>query len=451
MAYELQLTSAGAAKYSAFTSGGAALQITHIAIGDQGGTETTLVSGQAGLVNEVYRDHVSRVYNDPSNASRKIAEIIIPPNVGGFWVREAAIIDIDNEVIAVANLPPAFKADPVTGSSRLLTIRLGIAVVDRAGITEVVFDPTGVLAHRDYIDDAIDSVRADLAADLAALPAAWPDSSKLGGHLPAYFATQSDVTAVNGTVSALSSTVAAIASVPTGIEFGYWGTAAPAGYVLASGRTIGSATSGASERAHADTAALFALLWASGTDVTLPILTSGGAASARGASASADFAANKRISLPDLRGRVGVGMDNMGGSTASRLTTAGASIDGTVLGAAGGAETHTLSSAQMPSHTHTASTTAAGAHTHTGVTDTEPAHTHNNTAYGTGSGAVIGNGATGVQNTARASTSAGSHNHALTIDAAVDHSHAVTVNANGSGNAHNNTQPSIVRNVIIKL
>ena len=59
------------------------------------------------------------------------------------------------------------------------------------------------------------------------------------------------------------------------------------------------------------------------------------------------------FNLPDLRGRVAAGRDDMGGSAANRITNGGSGIVGTTLGAAGGAETHTLTTAQIPSHSHT--------------------------------------------------------------------------------------------------
>lgn len=56
--------------------------------------------------------------------------------------------------------------------------------------------------------------------------------------------------------------------------------------------------------------------------------------------------------IPDMRGRVPAGKDNMGGTAANRLTTAGSGVDGATLGAAGGDQTHTLTTTQMPGHTH---------------------------------------------------------------------------------------------------
>lgn len=81
-------------------------------------------------------------------------------------------------------------------------------------------------------------------------------------------------------------------------------------------RTIGNASSGATARANADTLTLYTLLWSlDAADVA--IYDSAGSASTRGASAAADFAANKRIDLPNESGLVSKG--HHGGN--SSLTT----------------------------------------------------------------------------------------------------------------------------------
>lgn len=105
------------------------------------------------------------------------------------------------------------------------------------------------------------------------------------------------------------------------------------GWIAADGGTIGNPSSGGSSRANADTEALFTLLYNSMLDAQAPV--SGG----RGAGAAADFALNKTITIPDLRGKAAVGT---GGT------------DPAIHGDQGGAETHTLVEAEMPSHTHTA-------------------------------------------------------------------------------------------------
>lgn len=126
----------------------------------------------------------------------------------------------------------------------------------------------------------------------------------------------------------------------TGMFVETYGTGNLSGFVRANGRTIGSATSGATERANSDTQALFQYLW--GFDPNLTV--SGG----RGASAAADWAANKTIALPDLRGRIVAGLDDMGNSPASRLTSSFFGATATTLGATGGFEKVTLAANQIP-------------------------------------------------------------------------------------------------------
>lgn len=178
-----------------------------------------------------------------------------------------------------------------------------------------------------------------------------------------------------------------LGAIPTGVTVDYCGTTAPTGYVLASGRTIGNAASNATERNHADTATLYTQLWNSSTNTELPIQDSAGNPTTRGASAGADFAANKRLPVPDCRGRIRSGKDDMGGSTAGLITSAGCGIVGTTQFATGGTQTHVLTEAQLaahvhtgPTHTHTQSdhVHTLNSHTHTGPahTHTGPAHTH---------------------------------------------------------------------------
>jgi microcystin-dependent protein len=195
-----------------------------------------------------------------------------------------------------------------------------------------------------------------------------------------------------------------------------YGTGSLSGFVRCNGRTIGNASSGATERANADTSALFSFLW--NNDANLAV--SGG----RGASAAADYAANKTIALPDCRGRALAGLDDMGNSAAGRLTVSYFGTSATVLGAAGGAESHTLTTAQMPVHSH-------------GVTD--PGHSH-------GEGDAINQSSsaqsilpTGATLWAGANTSTASATTGISIQNA------------GSGAAHNNTQPTILMTIQIKL
>ena len=139
------------------------------------------------------------------------------------------------------------------------------------------------------------------------------------------------------------------------------------------------------------------------------------------------------FNLPDLRGRVIAGLDNMGGSAASRLTNTTITGGAETLGNIGGAQTHLLTGAES----------GTSAHGHTGSTNTTGAHTHN----------VIGGGQNNINNGIRAPFDATLTTQNATT-AAGDHSHTVTINnatAANASSAHNNVQPTIVMNYIIKV
>ena len=109
---------------------------------------------------------------------------------------------------------------------------------------------------------------------------------------------------------------------------------ADTGWVLCDDKSIGDATSGATGRANADTSALFTLLWTNIIDTWAPVSTG------RGASAAADFAAHKTLTLPRTLGRA-LGVFGTGSGLTAR-----------VLGERLGTETHTLVAGEIPSHTH---------------------------------------------------------------------------------------------------
>lgn len=250
-----------------------------------------------------------------------------------------------------------------------------------------------------------------------------PTSKASGTALTAAIWNQ-DVVANEIALKALIDALTA-ASLPTGFTSPYVGTTAPSGFVLLDGKTIGDGSSGGTERANADCEDLFTLLWESMADAEAPVI--GG----RGASAAADWAAHKPITLPDARGRVIAAKDNLGGSAASRLTAAGSGITASTLGTSGGTETHTLTAAETAAHTHTGTAASDGAHTHT-VTAAHTSH------------AVYGG----------ATTSYGAAQSAITSSAAspATHTHTVSVDANVGGDGpHLNTQPTLVLSMIIKL
>jgi microcystin-dependent protein len=112
------------------------------------------------------------------------------------------------------------------------------------------------------------------------------------------------------------------------------------GWVRLNGRTIGSGSSGSTERANSDTQDLFEYLWNAHSNTVCAV--SGG----RGANAAADFNANKTLTLISMRGRAGFGLDDMGNSAASVI----AAGTPTTAATGSGGETVTLLQANLPSY-----------------------------------------------------------------------------------------------------
>lgn len=142
------------------------------------------------------------------------------------------------------------------------------------------------------------------------------------------------------------------------------------------------------------------------------------------------------FNLPDCRGRVIAGQDDMGGTSANRLTGLSGGVNGDTLGAVGGDEGHVLTTAQLAAHAHTQQGTF-----NTGTVSAD--HTHQSlfpqliAASGI-QGGVHFNWGNVWQNTTGISAN---HTHQVTISGA-------TANA-GSGSEHNNVQPTIVCNKLI--
>lgn len=126
------------------------------------------------------------------------------------------------------------------------------------------------------------------------------------------------------------------------------------------------------------------------------------------------------FNLPDIRGRVVAGQDDMGGSSANRLTNQSGGLDGDVLGATGGAETHTLVTAELAAHTH-----------------------------GPGTFKSVDNDVLTNANTDTDNTAGGGGNIVKTVDSGTVNIQG-TSDSTGSDTAHNNVQPTIILNYIIK-
>ncbi|MBU9850083.1 phage tail-collar fiber domain-containing protein [Rahnella aceris] len=152
--YKALLTTAGAAKIAAATAGGTQVKITRMAVGDGGGKLPTPDPKQTKLVNEVYRANLNRLSIDAKNSHYLVAELVIQPDVGGFWMREMGLYDADGVLIAVSNMAESYKPQLAEGSGRLQTLRMVLIVSEIESIA-LSIDGSTVMATKDYVDDKL--------------------------------------------------------------------------------------------------------------------------------------------------------------------------------------------------------------------------------------------------------------------------------------------------------
>ena len=235
------------------------------------------------------------------------------------------------------------------------------------------------------VANATNAVLADESSDTTCFPVF---STAATGNQPLKTGSNLTFNSDTGALGATSFTgngaaLTGVDSIPPGVIVPYGGTSAPSGWVFCNGQAVTQGSDGST---------YYALHAAIGTTY------------GSGSGGSGDF------SIPDLRGRVAAGKDDMGGSSANRLTdpgnTIGHGINGDTLGDTGGAETHEVTVLQMPAHTHTVLGSLSSPNSGTAISMTNREQNSS-----------VGNAASSV----------------------------------GSSHAHNNVQPTIVLNYIIKL
>lgn len=156
--YSAVVTAAGREKMAAAAITGQPVGFAFMGVGDGGGVVPSPDPAQVSLVNERYRAALNRVVIADQSANIIRAEMIIPPQVGGFWLREAGLFDEDGVCLAVASLAPSYKPLLAEGSGRLQALNIWIAVSSTADI-ELKADPSVILATVDEVNKARDEAK----------------------------------------------------------------------------------------------------------------------------------------------------------------------------------------------------------------------------------------------------------------------------------------------------
>jgi phage-related tail fiber protein len=149
------LTATGRNKLAAATATGTALTLTQMAVGDgDNGAYYSPTEALTTLKHEVWRGAINHLAVDATNPNWIVAELVIPDNVGGFYIREVGLFDNTGAMIAVGKFPESYKPTLAAGSNKQLYVRMILEVANTSAVTLLV-DPSVVLVTRQYCDDKI--------------------------------------------------------------------------------------------------------------------------------------------------------------------------------------------------------------------------------------------------------------------------------------------------------
>jgi len=148
------LTTLGAAKKTNCDALGIPWEPRYMLIGDANGTDPVPSPAQTKLINQRYRAQLNQLRVSPTDDNVLIAELVLPPDVGGWWIRELALEDKDGVFSAVANVAPSYKPLLAQGSGRNQVVRMHVITSGTSNI-QLKIDPSVVLATREYVDTKI--------------------------------------------------------------------------------------------------------------------------------------------------------------------------------------------------------------------------------------------------------------------------------------------------------
>ncbi|MGR7053329.1 phage tail protein [Klebsiella aerogenes] len=152
------ITETGAEYLARAAVTGVPIAISEMAVGDSGGRLVAPSSDASGLINEKYRGTLNKLIIADNDASIIEAELIMPPQIGGFWLRELALFAEDGACIAAGNMPETYKPLLAEGSGRFQVIRMQLKVSSTEDV-ELKADPSVILATADEVGKARDEAK----------------------------------------------------------------------------------------------------------------------------------------------------------------------------------------------------------------------------------------------------------------------------------------------------
>ena len=150
------LTTLGQPKVAAsLLPAGTPLAISAMAFGDGGGAAVTPAENRAALVGEVHRRAVNSVTRDGDNENWIVVECVLPPDVGGWTIREVGLYDTDGDLVGYGNFPDTYKPVLAEGSGKELIVRLYLEITSSAHVT-LQINPSVVNATQAWVLAQID-------------------------------------------------------------------------------------------------------------------------------------------------------------------------------------------------------------------------------------------------------------------------------------------------------
>ena len=156
--YIVLTTDYGNERLAAAAVSGTPVNISSMAVGDGGGTLPVPSPSQVGLINEKYRGQLNKLSITDDAANVIEAEMIMPPQIGGYWLREVALFDDEGKCVAAGNMPETYKPLLAEGSGRYQVIRMQMQVSSTADV-EMLIDPSVVLATTESVKAAEDAAK----------------------------------------------------------------------------------------------------------------------------------------------------------------------------------------------------------------------------------------------------------------------------------------------------
>jgi len=145
------LTNAGIAYENACKAAGVPIKLTQMSVGDGNGAVYNPAATATALKREVWRGPLNALFQDEKNPNWLLAEVTIPPEVGGWYVREAGLWTDTGILYAIVKYPESFKPVLATsGSGKEFYIRSIFETSNAAQVT-LLIDDTVVKATRAWV------------------------------------------------------------------------------------------------------------------------------------------------------------------------------------------------------------------------------------------------------------------------------------------------------------